>query len=301
MIGTPADRDQHDVGVEDLRLAARGRLDGRLDPGARCLDLRHLVGEVEGEALLLQHPLELLGDLAVHAGQDAVEELDHRHLGAEPAPDRAEFEPDHARRRPRSASWGPWAGSSAPVEETTVASSISTPGSFATSEPVAMTIALVSISFSLPSSPLTTTLPGERMLPSPVNAVDLVLLEQERDAVDVGGDGLVLVLHQRGEVELRRADHHAERRQPMARLLEHFGGVQQRLRGDAADVEAGPAERLALLDHSHLQAKLGRADGADVAAGAGADDDEIIAHSVFSLCFGHATDLRFTCGGSAQR
>ena len=35
-------------------------------------------------------------DLAVHAGQDAVEELDHRHLRAEPPPDRAELEPDHA-------------------------------------------------------------------------------------------------------------------------------------------------------------------------------------------------------------
>ena len=35
-------------------------------------------------------------DLAVHAGQDAVEEFDHRHLGAEPPPHRAELEPDDA-------------------------------------------------------------------------------------------------------------------------------------------------------------------------------------------------------------
>jgi hypothetical protein len=31
-------------------------------------------------ALLGQQALELLADLAVHAGRDAVEELDHRHL-----------------------------------------------------------------------------------------------------------------------------------------------------------------------------------------------------------------------------
>ena len=37
-----------------------------------------------------------LRDLGVHAGQDAVEILDHHHLGAEAAPDRAEFEPDDA-------------------------------------------------------------------------------------------------------------------------------------------------------------------------------------------------------------
>ena len=56
------------------------------DLGARAgrLDLGDLVAEMELEALLLQHALELLGDLAVHAGQDAVEKLDDRHLRAEP-------------------------------------------------------------------------------------------------------------------------------------------------------------------------------------------------------------------------
>ena len=61
-------------------------------------------------------------------------------------------------------------------------------------------------------------------------------------------------------------------------LLEHLGGVQQRLRRDAADVEAGAAEGGALLDHRDLHAELRRADGADIAARAGADDDEIVSH-----------------------
>ncbi len=115
------------------------------------------------------------------------------------------------------------------------------------------------------------------------HGVDLVLLEQVGDAVDVGGDGFVLVLHQRGVVELRRANHDAERREAMSRLLEHLGGVKQRLRGDAADVEAGAPERLALLDHGDLQAELGGADRADVAAGAGADDDKIITHGILTF------------------
>src|SRR5262249_25589048 len=42
------------------------------------------------------------------------------------------------------------------------------------------------------------------------------------------------------------------------------------------DVEAGAAEGLVLLDHGHLHAELRRADGADIAAGTGADDDEIV-------------------------
>ena len=39
-----------------------------------------------------------------------------------------------------------------------------------------------------------------------MKGVDLVLLEQEGDAVDVGGDRVVLVLHHRRQIELRRAD-----------------------------------------------------------------------------------------------
>ena len=67
---------------------------------------------------------------------------------------------------------------SAPVEETTVFSSISTPGRRATSEPVAMTIAFASSVFSLPSSPLTMTLPGAAMRPSPVTQSILFFLNR---------------------------------------------------------------------------------------------------------------------------
>ena len=56
------------------------------------------------------------------------------------------------------------------------------------------------------------------------------------------------------------------------RLLVQLGGVQQRLRGDAADIEAGAAQRLAALDAGGLQPELCRADRGDIAAGAGADD-----------------------------
>jgi hypothetical protein len=35
-------------------------------------------------------------DVAVHAGQQLVEEFDHGHLGAQTAPHRTEFQADHA-------------------------------------------------------------------------------------------------------------------------------------------------------------------------------------------------------------
>src|SRR5262249_60648763 len=49
---------------------------------------------------------------------------------------------------------------------------------------------------------------------------------------------------------------------------------------NAADVEAGAAEGLVLLDYGDLHAELRRADGADIAAGAGADHDEVVGHEL---------------------
>src|SRR5260370_21586286 len=40
--------------------------------------------------------MELLADLGVDGGENMIEEFDNRHLSAEPAPHRAEFEPDDA-------------------------------------------------------------------------------------------------------------------------------------------------------------------------------------------------------------
>ena len=57
-------------------------------------------------------------------------------------------------------------------------------------------------------------------------------------------------------------------------LLVDLGGVQQRLGGDAATVQAG-ATKTILLDQSHLESQLGCSDGGDVAACACAQDDDV--------------------------
>ena len=62
---------------------------------------------------------------------------------------------------------GTLARSSAPVDDTTRFSSMSMPGSRATSDPVAMTMFLVSSVCVLPSSAFTSTLPGAVMRPEP--------------------------------------------------------------------------------------------------------------------------------------
>ena len=73
---------------------------------------------------------------------------------------------------------GTCASASAPVEETTRFSSISTPGSGLDSEPVAITIAFASSVSTAPLSGVTVTLPGAAMAPVPWKAVILFFLKR---------------------------------------------------------------------------------------------------------------------------
>ena len=90
---------------------------------------------------------------------------------------------------------GTFRNSSAPVDETITFSSISTltPGMPATSEPVAMTMFFASISCDLAVLAGHRDLAGGNDLAGAAEGIDLVLLEQEGDAIDVGGDRRVLV------------------------------------------------------------------------------------------------------------
>jgi hypothetical protein len=58
-------------------------------------------------------------------------------------------------------------------------------------------------------------------------------------------------------------------------LVDHGGHVEERLRGDAAHVEADAAEHGVALDEGDPLAEVRRAEGGGVAAGAGAEDDDV--------------------------
>src|ERR1700722_19718254 len=64
----------------------------------------------------------------------------------------------------------------------------------------------------------------------------------------------------------------------MRGLIEHLRRVQESLGRNAANVEAGPAERLHLLDHGDVHAKLRRAYRANIAPRARADHHKVITH-----------------------
>src|SRR3546814_18789380 len=61
----------------------------------------------------------------------------------------------------------------------------------------------------------------------------------------------------------------------MLHIMIDFGRAQQRLGRDAAPVETDAAKILALDDRG-FQAELRRADRRNIAAGAGAEDDEVV-------------------------
>ncbi len=96
-----------------------------------------------------------------------------------------------------------------------------------------------------------------------LDQLDLVLAEEEVDAAGVLADHLVLARHHRREVEPDRADLDAVRGQRVPRLVEFLRGLQQRLRRDAADIEAGAAEASSRLS---MQATLMPSCAARIAA-----------------------------------
>jgi methionine-S-sulfoxide reductase len=235
----------------------------------------------DGDAGADRHPLlgeelaRLLGDLLVDAGEDPVEVLEHRDLGAQPAPDAAEFEADHARAHDDQVF-----GHLVPGERLG-----------ARADPVAVDLdalqrrhdaagrqhdVLRGQRAGSPSSPSTATSPCRHQTAGALDPLDLVLLEQVRDAVGVRLHHRVLAALHRGEVELDPRHAHAVFAQSVARLEEPLARLEERLARDAPDAHAGASEGGLLLDAGDAEPQLRGADRGDVAAGSGTDDDDVV-------------------------
>ncbi len=116
--------------------------------------------------------------------------------------------------------------------------------------------------------------------------VYLARLGELGDAAIELGDDLVLALEHGGDVASQLADLDAVHIAALLDGVENLGGMQQRLRRDAAHVEARAAERGVFLDECGFKAKLRGAKRGYVAAGAGANDEEVvICHGKINLGF----------------
>ena len=104
-------------------------------------------------------------------------------------------------------------------------------------------------------------------------SLDELHLPQLRDAADAGGqlvDDALLVGAQLVDVDRRLAEGDA----PVAgvlRLVDHLGDVQQRLRRNAAAIEADAAGVLLLVDERDLHAEVGGIEGRGISARACAE------------------------------
>ena len=102
----------------------------------------------------------------------------------------------------------------------------------------------------------------------------LALLRQDREARGQLADDAVLPLLERGRVDFGFLEADAVLRHGL-RLLDHARGVQERLRRDAADIEADAAELRPAVHQRDGQAEIGRAECSGVAARSCADDEEL--------------------------
>ena len=102
--------------------------------------------------------------------------------------------------------------------------------------------------------------------------LDVVALQHGADAAGQAADDAVLPFDRAREIDGGMFDPQAERRR--GRLLDGvmigLGGMNDRLRGNAADIEAGaaqPAAAAALLDQHGIETELACPNGGDIASG----------------------------------
>ena len=266
-------RQQHHVRRQALRRAAGHGLEAQGDPGGRGLGPGDLLTQAEGDALLGHGPLEGLGQFRVRAGQGAVEIFHHRDLRPQAPPDRAQLQPDDPGadddHRLRHGGEGQRPGG---IDDPRLvhldAGQTGRLGPRGDDD-------VAGVEHSVPAGTRDRDLARSGDAAEALDPLDLVLLEQEFDALGQGPDAVALLLLHLGKVELDRALD-AQAGKVLARQLVEFGGVQQRLGRDAADVQAGAAQGRAALDTGHRQTQLTGPDGRIVPARPAADDDHVV-------------------------
>jgi len=104
--------------------------------------------------------------------------------------------------------------------------------------------------------------------------LDLALFGHASQAAGQFADHRVLEVSKLVEVDVRLAERHAMFTEMRGRV-DHLADVQERLGGDAADIQADPADRAVALDQRDLQTQVGGAEGRRVAGWPGAEHGQV--------------------------
>ena len=277
--GATADGDEDVVAFDALGLSVLLDVDEDAGLGATAAGDARAGANVE--ALLAEDAVRLFHDVVVHAREDGGQQLDDGDLGAEPLPDRSELEADDAAADDDEVGGDARDFERADVREDSVfveleEGELDWYGAGGNDD----VFCLVRGDCLLGGAPRRAAarhldhIPGAQR-PAPLRPRDLVLAKQELDALRVLPDDVVLPLEHRVEIERQLPDPDAVRRRRVLSKLIMLGRRQQRLRRNAADVDARAAERLVHLDADGRQAQLRGPDRGDISARPTADDDDV--------------------------
>ena len=281
-IADNADGEDSAIGLDFARLAAG--FDGGGDAVGILLQGLHRGAGHDRHALLLEALAREGGNLLVLDRQDAVEHLDHRHIGAKIAIEAGEF--DAYCSRPNDQQRFRHAGRHHRlfIGPDQLAVGLE-PGQRAGAGAAGDDDVLRGELGSGLAAHLHLALAGQHA--GALEDGDLVLLHQEGDAARELARDFPRTLDDLFEIEAPFLGGEAVLTE-MPEQMRDFRRAQQRLGRDAAPVEADAAEQIA-LDHRGLHAQLRGANGGDIAARPAADDD----HVEGSL--GHKAPALFRC------
>lgn len=121
-----------------------------------------------------------------------------------------------------------------------------------------------------------------------VQAFHFVFLKQEGDAAGQFADDTVFALDHLGRIKRHAGYLNAVLGKIVLGGMEMLGRLQQGFGGNAADIQAGAAQSRGIarfvdarVDTGGFETQLGGADGGDITAGAGADDNNVeLGHDV---------------------
>lgn len=238
--------------THSLGLATLGGVDLELDDLASLVTGNDLGAGFEVDALLLQDLLDGLGDLKVHAGAtNLFEELDDGDLGAETGPDGSHLETNDTTTDDEHLLGDLLKSNGASAADDALLVDLEAGeggdlGASGDKDVLALDGGLAAVV----ELDVDGVLIGESA--GALDVLDAVLLEEELNTLGETADGLLLGLHELGKVELDIADLDTAVFRVVEDLVVEMGVVEERLGGNAADVQAGTAEGAALLDTGDL-------------------------------------------------
>lgn len=265
-VGATANGDQDDISVQGLLLTTLGGLDAEGDGGTAVVTTGDLGVGLELDTLLTQDLLGLLGDLSVHTGTtDLAQEFDDGNFGTETRPDGSlqQLAMDVSTTLTKVRTYHLQTDDTTTNDNHLLGDLLELEGTSAGDDSL-----LVDVQAGeggrlrasgnedvLSAEGLLTTLVevdldgvGVNQGTGTLDVVNAVLLEQKLDTLGEAVDGGVLGGHHLLEVELDITNLNTAFFCVVEDLVVEVGVVEERLRGDTADVQAGTTETTALLD-----------------------------------------------------